>query len=297
MSSILSFQNVKKTFGNFTALEDISFSVNPGEFVALLGPNGAGKTTLINCLCGIQKRDSGNISVKGKDPEKDPEFTKTTLGIVEQEITFDPFFTCIESLKIRRGLYGKKPNDQYLEQLLKDLNLHDKKDAKGRALSGGMKRRLMIAKALAHEPEILILDEPTAGVDVELRQSLYKFLRKLSTQGLTIILTTHYLEEAENLASRIIIQQSGKTILTKGTKDLLKNAQRILEVTIKSPLLKGDLGGFLPAKNGEGYKKNFKISKDQSIPQIIAPYADQILDLKIQEPKLEDIFIKLTQQK
>ncbi len=220
---MLKFKNVKKTFGDFVALENISFEVKKGDFLALLGPNGAGKTTLINCLGGISNRDSGEILVKGKDPEKDPVFTKEKLGIVEQEISADPFFSVIEILKMRRGLYGLKADNTYLEWILEKLNLVEKRNTRSRALSGGMKRRLMIAKALAHNPEILILDEPTAGVDIALRQSLYKFLKELRTKyQKTIVLTTHYLEEAELLADTICIQAKGKTLLVEEKKKLLK---------------------------------------------------------------------------
>ncbi len=220
---MLKFKNVKKSFGNFIALEDISFEVKKGDFLALIGPNGAGKTTLINCLGGISNRDSGEILVKGKDPEKYPVFTKSKLGIVEQEISADPFFTVMEILKMRRGLYGMKADNTYLEWILEKLNLTEKKNIRSRALSGGMKRRLMIAKALAHNPEILILDEPTAGVDIALRKNLYEFLQELRTKHhKTIVLTTHYLEEAELLANTICIQNKGKTVLVEKKEKLLK---------------------------------------------------------------------------
>ena len=199
----LIFKNVAKSFGDLKALKNVDFEVNEGEFVALLGPNGAGKTTLINCLNGLTPRDKGEILVNGVDPEISPQKTKMMLGIVEQELVFDPFFTSLEMLRLRRGLFGLKPDEKYLAWLLAKLNLDDKKDVRARELSGGMKRRLMIAKALAHKPDILILDEPTAGVDVELRNSLYDFLKELKKGGTTIVLTTHYLEEAELLADRI----------------------------------------------------------------------------------------------
>lgn len=219
----LQFQNVHKKFKDFAALEDITFDVEKGSFLALLGANGAGKTTLISCLSGLTKRDSGSILVDGLDPEKHPVETKMKLGIVEQELSFDPFFTPMEILKLRRGLFGLPQDNEYLEWLLKKLNLLDKKNAKVRSLSGGMKRRLMIAKAMAHDPEILILDEPTAGVDVELRQNLYAFLRELQSQkGKTIVLTTHYIEEAELLAKTIVIQDTGKTILVENKEKLIK---------------------------------------------------------------------------
>lgn len=230
MKPILSFQNVSKKFGDFSALKNISFEVKKGEFFALLGPNGAGKTTLINCLNGITDRSGGVIDVDGDDPAINPTVTKMKLGIVEQELVFDPFFTPLEILRLRRGLFGLKPDEDYLLWLLEKLNLSDKKNARARDLSGGMKRRLMIAKALAHDPEILILDEPTAGVDIELRNNLYKFLKELKKSGKTLVLTTHYLEEAEQLADTICIQKEGETVLVEDKKSLLKrNGDRKLE--------------------------------------------------------------------
>ncbi len=234
---ILAFDAVTKSFGDLKALDEITFTVKKGELFALLGPNGAGKTTLINCLNGLTDRDSGKILVMGEDPQKNPSFTKMKLGIVEQELVFDHFFSAIEILRIRRGLFGLPPDEAYLDWILEKLNLTDKRDAKPMGLSGGMKRRLMIAKALAHNPEILILDEPTAGVDIALRQNLYKFLKELQKEGKTIILTTHYLEEAEFLADTICIQASGKTLLVEDKKNLLernngKNLEAIfLELT------------------------------------------------------------------
>ncbi len=276
----LKFKNVQKSFGDFQALKNISFEVKKGEFFALLGPNGAGKTTLINCLNGISNRDSGEIWVNGKDPEKDPVFTKSALGIVEQEITADPFFSPIEILKIRRGLFGMRADNAYLEWILEKLHLTDKKNVKSRALSGGMKRRLMIAKALAHDPEIIILDEPTAGVDIQLRQDLYKFLQELrEKKGKTILLTTHYLEEAELLASRVAIQKNGEIVICEDTKKLLKSQKRILE---------------LKKFNGETIE--IEESADGFNLQKIVEKYPCVKDLKIKEPKLEDIFLKLTKK-
>ena len=229
----LVFNKVEKSFGELKALKNISFSVESGSFVALLGPNGAGKTTLINCLNGLTKRDGGDIFVLGEDPEKNPLHTKMALGIVEQELVFDPFFTSLEILRMRRGLFGLKPDEAYVNWLLDKLSLSDKKNVRARQLSGGMKRRLMIAKALAHKPKILILDEPTAGVDVELRNSLYDFLRELKKEGLTIVLTTHYIEEAQLLADKVAIQAAGETLVFESTKDLLGRKKKVLELTNK----------------------------------------------------------------
>jgi ABC-2 type transport system ATP-binding protein len=273
----LSFQNVGKKYGNFTALEDVSFDIQRGEFFALLGQNGAGKTTLINCLSGISNRTSGKISVAGEDPELHPESTKSKVGVVAQEIAFDPFFTPLEILRLQRGFFGKPKNEEYLLWLLKKLSLFDKKDVGGRQLSGGMKRRLMIAKALVHEPEILILDEPTAGVDVELRQNLWAFMRELRQEkNVTILLTTHYLEEAEALAERVAILHQGKIVVCDETKKILSRHKRILEIETKS-----------------GEKKSFEIGDGENMFEKISSCPD-IRDIKIREPKLEDIFLEIT---
>ena len=277
----LKFENVKKFFGEVKALKNINFEVNEGEFMALLGPNGAGKTTLINCLNGLTERDSGEILVLGEDPEKNPEFTKLALGIVEQELVFDPFFSPLEILRLRRGLFGLKPDEDYINWLLEKLSLTDKKDATTRSLSGGMKRRLMIAKALAHKPKILILDEPTAGVDVELRNSLYTFLKALNQDGMTIVLTTHYLEEAEMLADRIAIQNLGETIVFEETKKLVGRNNRSLCVEFE-----------------DGTTEKVEITPKTSIRKSLDSFGDKkIKDLKIEEPNLEEIFLELTSKK
>lgn len=274
----LKFENVQKSFGDFVALKNISFEVKKGEFFALLGPNGAGKTTLINCLNGISDRDNGTILVNGKDPQKDPVFTKKALGIVEQEITIDPFFTPMEILRLRRGLFGLRADDQYLEWILKKLSLTDKKNTRARALSGGMKRRLMIAKALAHDPEILILDEPTAGVDIQLRKDLYAFLQELrEKKGKTILLTTHYLEEAELLADRVAIQRDGEIVICEETKKLLKSQKRVLE-------LEEPDGTITEIDESAAGFDLMKIVKKHPL----------VNNLRIKEPKLEDIFLKFT---
>lgn len=273
----LSFQNVGKKYDDFEALKGVSFDIKKGEFFALLGQNGAGKTTLINCLSGISNRTSGKISVAGKDPQVHPEFTKSKVGVVAQEIAFDPFFTPLEILRLQRGFYGKQKNEEYLLWLLKKLSLLDKKDVGGRQLSGGMKRRLMIAKALVHEPEILILDEPTAGVDVELRQNLWAFMRELRQEkNITILLTTHYLEEAEALAERVAILHQGEIVVCDETKKILSRHKRILEIET----------------NG-GELKKFEIQEGENMFQKISQCPD-IRDIKIREPKLEDIFLEIT---
>lgn len=277
----LEFKEVKKNFGDLEALKNVTFSVKAGQFVALLGPNGAGKTTLINCLNGLTPRDGGDILVFGEDPEKNPLHTKMALGIVEQELVFDPFFTSLEMLRLRRGLFGLKPDEAYIQWLLKKLGLSDKANVRARALSGGMKRRLMIAKALAHKPKILILDEPTAGVDVELRNSLYDFLRALKKEGMTIVLTTHYIEEAELLADRVAIQATGETLIFEDTKKLLGRKKKVLELT--------DCDGKV-TRLEEGKKGGFNLER------ISADYP-RVTNMRVIEPKLEDVFLEFTKKK
>lgn len=273
----LFFKDVQKNYGDFTALKSVSLDIKKGEFFALLGPNGAGKTTLINCLSGIVKRSGGSITVQGEDPEVNPEFTKMKLGIVEQELVFDPFFSPFETLKWRRGFFGLKPNNEYLLWLLEKLSLTDKKDTNSRRLSGGMKRRLMIAKALAHEPEILILDEPTAGVDIELRQNLWTFMAELRKEkNMTILLTTHYLEEAEQLADRIAILNQGEILICEEKEKLLAHHKRVLEV-----------------EHQDGTWEQFDIDPEKGL----AAYEGILCkakNLKIREPKLEEVFLEIT---
>lgn len=277
MSTALEFTHVQKKFKDFTALEDITFSVEKGEFFALLGQNGAGKTTLINCLSGALDRSGGEILVLGDDPEKLPLITKKKIGIVEQEITFDPFLTPLETLRTVRGFFGLAPDEEYVLWLLEKLRLIDKKNERARNLSGGMKRRLMIAKALIHKPEILILDEPTAGVDVDLRKTLWEFMKELQeNHGVTILLTTHYLEEAEELASRVAIIHDGKIVVCKKTSDLLKGKKRVLEVF-----------------SNDGVSQKFSIEDDSDIITNIQKCSD-IKNIRIEEPKLEDIFLEYT---
>jgi ABC-2 type transport system ATP-binding protein len=200
MSPIISVSNLSKTYkGGRAALKDVSLEIDQGEIFALLGPNGAGKTTLISIICGIVTASGGKITVAGHDIVRDYRSTRALIGLVPQELTIDFFESVWATVKLSRGLFGKKPDDAYLESLLRDLALWDRKDNQARTLSGGMKRRMMIAKALSHQPNILFLDEPTAGVDVELRRSMWDLVRKLRAAGTTIILTTHYLEEAEEI--------------------------------------------------------------------------------------------------
>jgi len=212
---------ISKNFSNLQALDNISFSIRQGEFFGLLGPNGAGKSTLISILAGLLSASSGSISVLGNDVQSDYRKARASLGVVPQEVVVDPFFTVRETLQFQSGYFGIKNNDAWIDELLEQLGLADKAETNMRKLSGGMKRRVLIAQALVHKPAVLVLDEPTAGVDVELRQSMWRFIRRLHASGTTIVLTTHYLEEAEELCDRIAIIDKGQLIALETKEDLL----------------------------------------------------------------------------
>ncbi|OYU31119.1 MAG: ABC transporter ATP-binding protein [Comamonadaceae bacterium PBBC2] len=244
--SALSFQSVSKTYpakqagtAAFRALDQVSFDVQEGEFFGLLGPNGAGKTTLISILAGLTRASEGQVLVHGHNVQSDYAAARRLLGVVPQELVFDPFFTVRESLKIQSGYFGVKKNDAWIDELLESLGLSDKANANMRQLSGGMKRRVLVAQALVHKPRVIVLDEPTAGVDVELRQTLWQFIAKLNKQGHTVLLTTHYLEEAEALCGRIAMLKRGQMVALEKTSVLLKSAT--------SQVLRFKLDGELPA--------------------------------------------------
>ncbi len=223
MKKAIVFKNVKKNFGKLEALKGINLTIEEGEFFGLLGPNGAGKSTLINILAGLAKPSSGSIKVMGFDVIQDYQYARRSLGIVPQELVFDPFFNVREMLRFQAGYFGKgRENDDWIDEVIEGLDLKDKANTNMRMLSGGMKRRALIAQALVHKPPVIVLDEPTAGVDVELRKRLWQFIKKLNQKGHTIVLTTHYLEEAETLCSRIAMMDQGKVVALDKTKNLLK---------------------------------------------------------------------------
>lgn len=237
----ISFQQVSKRYatakGAFQALDDVSFDVQAGEFFGLLGPNGAGKTTLISILAGLTQASAGRVSVMGHDVHTDFAAARRALGVVPQELVFDPFFSVREALRIQSGYFGVRRNDDWIDELLHNLGLSEKANANMRQLSGGMKRRVLVGLALVHKPEVLVLDEPTAGVDVELRQSLWQFVAKLNKQGTTVLLTTHYLEEAEALCSRIAMLKQGRLVALERTSDLLAKAtSSIMRFKLDTPL-------------------------------------------------------------
>jgi ABC-2 type transport system ATP-binding protein len=244
MSIAISVNAVTKRYegarGKLTALQNVSLQIQEGEFFGLLGPNGAGKTTLISILAGLSRATEGSITVHGHDVQKDFAAARKALGVVPQELVFDPFFSVRESLRIQSGYFGVKNNDAWIDELLQSLGLADKANANMRQLSGGMKRRVLVAQALVHKPPVIVLDEPTAGVDVELRQTLWQFIAKLNREGSTVLLTTHYLEEAEALCGRLAMLKAGQIVALEKTSTLLKNAS--------SNVLRFKIDGELPAQ-------------------------------------------------
>lgn len=238
MQPVISIKNLSKVYNNgYEALKDVRLDIMPGEILALLGPNGAGKTTLISTICGIVNPSQGSVTVDGHDIVAEYRKTRSVIGLVPQELTLGAFERVWDTLCFSRGLFGKKPNPQYLEQLLKDLSLWDKKDNELMTLSGGMKRRVLIGKALSHEPSVLFLDEPTAGVDVGLRKEMWSLVNKLRKSGVTIILTTHYIEEAEEIADRVGVINNGELLLVDNKNELMKKfGKRQLVMELEKPI-------------------------------------------------------------
>ena len=299
--------DLSKVYDNgFNALKNINLNIKKGEIFAMLGPNGAGKTTLISIICGIVNPTSGKVSVDDYDIIDDYRETRSKIGLVPQELTLEQFETVINNVSYSRGLYGKKPDTDHIEKVLKQLSLWDKKDLRLRQLSGGMKRRVLIAKALSHEPSILFLDEPTAGVDVELRKEMWKVVENLSKTGVTIILTTHYIEEAEAIADRVGVINQGEIIVVDDTKELLKKMghkkltidlqDKITEIPV--PLQKYDLsiGSNLMSLN---YTYNVQ-AKQTGITNLLQDLKDvglKLRDLKTEQSTLEKIFVSLVKEK
>ena len=300
MTSAISIQGLAKTYaGGKQALKGIDLDVPRGSMFGLLGPNGAGKSTLINILAGLVRKTEGTASIWGFDIEAHPRNAKASIGIVPQEILFDAFFTPFETLELQAGLYGVPPKQRRTMDILRAVRLDDKAHTYSRTLSGGMKRRLLIAKALVHNPPVLILDEPTAGVDIELRQQLWEYVRELHAGGTTVVLTTHYLEEAEALCDRIAIIDQGQVVANDETRVLLATAQdKILVVTFDDDITE------LPAGLGERAElrgpRSLAITYDKSTTQagdLLARLGDaglSVVDVSTREADLEDVFLKLT---
>jgi ABC-2 type transport system ATP-binding protein len=306
MKPILSINGTAKTYASgVKALKPVDLEIFEGEIFALLGPNGAGKTTLISIICGIVTPSAGNVLAAGFDVAKDWRGARKAIGLVPQELHTDAFETVWRSVTFSRGLFGLAPNDAHIEKVLRDLSLWDKKDAKINTLSGGMKRRVMIAKALSHEPRILFLDEPTAGVDVELRRDMWAMVRALKASGVTIILTTHYIEEAEDMADRVGVIVKGELILVERKDDLMaKLGKRRLCIALNEPMMKipqslGDMALTLE-DNGNTLAFSFDVnSGDTGIASLLRRLNDEGIefrDLVTQESSLEDIFVSLVSE-
>lgn len=291
----LIIENVSKEYGTFKALDNINLTIKQGDFVGLLGVNGAGKTTLISAISGV-KRFDGRIKVHGYDVVNNPVSARHRLGVVPQELAFDPFLTVYQTLKLQSGLYGVKNNDSWIEEIVEKMFLKDKIDSNTRGLSGGMKRRLMVAQALVHKPPVIILDEPTAGVDVELRKNLWEFISSFHTAGHTILLTTHYLEEVEALCNKIIMIDKGKILAQSSKHDLINNLHNLpttLELEIlENKILPDVLKSMIISRDGSLYK--IKLENNDVLVDILNLCKTNGLrlgNINIHKPNLEDIFI------
>lgn len=296
LTAAIQINQVHKHFGGLQALKGVDLTIEQGEFFALLGPNGAGKSTLINILAGLIKPTSGNISVMGYDVVDQYQQARRLLGIVPQELVFDPFFNVREMLRFQAGYFGRGPeNDAWVDEILEGLGLADKANTNMRRLSGGMKRRALIAQALAHKPPVIVLDEPTAGVDVELRQMLWEFIKKLNRDGHTIILTTHYLEEAETLCNRIGMMKQGEIVALDSTANLLnKFAGKSLRLVLGDIVLPSSIEQLL--RHREGGEFTFALTDMTQIELILSALRAnniQVLDLQLNEADLEDVFLSL----
>ena len=303
---LITIDNLSKVYDNgFNALKTVNLNIKQGEIIAMLGPNGAGKTTLISIVCGIVKPTSGVITVDGFDIIKDYRETRSRIGLVPQEISLEQFETVFNNVSYSRGLYGKKPNPQHIEKVLKDFSLWDKKDLRLNQLSGGMKRRVMIAKALSHEPSILFLDEPTAGVDVELRKDMWKVVEGLRKTGVTIILTTHYIEEAEAIADRVAVINQGEIIVVDNKIDLLKkmgHKKLTIELQDKVEKIPAELNEYNLSISNDNYSLIYSYNLHAERTGITKMLQDlknaglRMRDLKTEQNNLEKIFVTLVKE-
>jgi ABC-2 type transport system ATP-binding protein len=306
MNPVISIRDVVKTYASgFQALKLINLEIDKGEIFALLGPNGAGKTTLINIVCGIVTPSGGTVVADGHDIARDYRAARSKIGLVPQELSTDAFETVWATVTFSRGLFGRAPNPSFIEGLLRDLSLWDKRSSRIMTLSGGMKRRVMIAKALSHEPEILFLDEPTAGVDVELRRDMWNLVRGLRDKGVTIILTTHYIEEAEEMADRIGVINKGTLVLVEEKHQLMKKlGKKQLTLHLQEPITRipTELGSWgLELKSG-GYDLVYTVegANSMDIPALLKRMSELsivVKDLQTQQSSLEDIFVKLVSER
>jgi ABC-2 type transport system ATP-binding protein len=307
VQSIISVSKLTKTYASgFHALKGVDLQIRRGEIFALLGPNGAGKTTLISIICGIVNATSGTVLADGHDVVREYRAARSKVGLVPQELASDAFETVMATMKFSRGLFGKPPNDAHIEKVLRDLSLWDKKDSSILALSGGMKRRVMIAKALSHEPQILFLDEPTAGVDVELRRDMWEMVRRLRASGVTIILTTHYIEEAEEMADRIGVINKGEIILVEDKQVLMRKlGRKQLTLHLQAPLqqVPAQLANRQVELNADGTELIYTFdaqSEDTGIANLLRQLNElgiDFKDLNTKESSLEEIFVSLVKKR
>ncbi|GDX54105.1 ABC transporter ATP-binding subunit [Methylophilaceae bacterium] len=302
MKKAIVFNKISKSFGNLEALKGIDLTIEEGEFFALLGPNGAGKSTLINILAGLTKPSSGSIKVMGYDVIQDYQNARRSLGVVPQELVFDPFFNVREMLRFQAGYFGKgRENDDWIDEVIEGLDLQEKANTNMRMLSGGMKRRALIAQALVHKPPVIVLDEPTAGVDVELRNRLWQFIKKLNQKGHTIVLTTHYLEEAEALCSRVAMMDQGKVVALDKTRNLLKrfSAKNLkLRLDLKGKKIPINIQKLIQSKDHDFITFLLEeISEVEFIMGELKKTKIKILDMELTNSDLENVFLKLTGSK
>lgn len=290
---------VNKHYRSLHALKDVSLTIRQGEFFGLLGPNGAGKTTLISIMAGLAKADSGYVHILGHDVVSDYRITRKKLGVVPQELVFDPFFTVRETLKLQSGYFGLKKNDDWIDEVLFNLDLTEKADVNMRALSGGMKRRVLVAQALVHKPPVIVLDEPTAGVDVELRQTLWQFIGRLNREGHTIVLTTHYLEEAQNWCNRIAMLKNGQIVAFDTTEALLhRTSESRLTLRLDTDRLPDSLEPFVLQSHIHHTSRTWtlRIAHFTDIEKILGELRKHhivIEDLQFRQPDLEDVFLQI----
>jgi ABC-2 type transport system ATP-binding protein len=292
--SAVSIRRVVKRYGSLTAVDGVDLDIRPGEFFGLLGPNGAGKTTLISMMAGLNRPDSGAIAVMGHDTVSDFRMSRRTLGVVPQELVFDPFFTVRETLRIQSGYFGIRNNEAWIDEILENLDLTQKANANMRSLSGGMKRRVLVGQALVHRPPVIVLDEPTAGVDVELRQTLWKFIRRLNADGHTIVLTTHYLEEAETLCNRIAMLKAGKVVALDSTANLLQRHSGAL-LRVKAAAMPALPPGIAPPAESHGAWR-FALANYDQVAVLLDAFRQanlRIEEMEIMQPDLEEVFVQI----
>jgi len=291
--------NVEKSYKSLKALGGVSLKIEEGEFFGLLGPNGAGKTTLISIIAGLIRPDGGSVTIHGHDVVKDFRNARKNLGVVPQELVFDPFFTVRETLRLQSGYFGLPNNDKWIDEVMENLDLTNKADTNMRALSGGMKRRVLVAQALVHKPPVIVLDEPTAGVDVELRQTLWKFISRLNREGHTVVLTTHYLEEAQAMCQRVAMLKSGKVVALDTMSALIRRISGSqLVVQLKSGLLPDDLRHLVthPDEAQSGKKFSLRVNEYAEVEQILARLrlaGAEIDEMQLKQADLEDIFLQI----